>query len=69
MEKAIVTRVVQTTITLANGTIQAAYNVSFMIGKHGPFSIQVPAAQFQPSYVTQQLDEFAATINALPQGS
>lgn len=69
MDAAIVTKVLQTSITQPNGTQLTSYNVSFTIGKHGPFTIQVPAAQFTAAHVQQQLADFAATINALPQGS
>ena len=63
----VVTKVVQTSITNPNGSLATMYNVSFTVGRHGPFTIQVAAPQFTAAAVQQQLNEFAATINALPQ--
>jgi hypothetical protein len=67
-DTAVVTRVVQSSVQNPNGTLAVTYNVSFTVGKHGPFLVQVPAAQFNAAHVQQLLAEFANTINALPQG-
>ena len=62
---AVVNRVTETTSFTSQGTVTRAYNVQFSVGEHGPFTITVPAEQFNPEKVKAEIAAVAATINSL----
>ena len=65
----VVSRVTQSALPASNGQITTSYAVQFNVGPHGPFTMQIAAADFTPDKVKKALDDFAATLNALPQES
>lgn len=63
-----VSKVTQTSTFSGEGKLQQTYLVQFMVGADGPFSISVPAAQFNTDQVKKQMAEVADTLNKLPRG-
>lgn len=63
-----VTRVTETSSFDSTGNRLQTFLVNFTVGDHGPFSVVVPAAQFNPDEVKKKMAEVADTINKLPQG-
>lgn len=39
--------------------------VQFKIGTHGPFSVEIPEAEFTPERAREELEKTATTIRAL----
>jgi hypothetical protein len=42
--------------------------VRFMVGEHGPFTLKVPAAEFESGHVRQLLDAEAAQVKGVTGG-
>lgn len=64
--KPLVTKITQTSIVGANGAIVAGFNVAFMVGTQGPFSLQIPADQFTAAEVNKRLAAFVAELAQIP---
>ncbi|MGH9770088.1 MAG: hypothetical protein ACRD4Q_00060 [Candidatus Acidiferrales bacterium] len=47
------------------GQVSYIYSVSFMVGQHGPFTVQFSQADFTAANVTQKLNAFAAAIQQI----
>lgn len=69
MDKPAVLKVTQTTVPLPGGTFGLGYAIQFTVGPHGPFTLQIAAADFTAEKVQAQLEAFAATLNALPKAA
>ena len=63
----VVSRVTQSSLPTTTGRIETSYAVQFVVGPHGPFTIQVPQSAATADEIKKRLDDFAAMINALPQ--
>lgn len=62
-------RVTQSSTFTSSGQLSNLYNVSFSVGEHGPFTIQVPAADFNSARVLELMNKQAAEINAIQTGA
>lgn len=56
-----------TTINTTGQTMRS-YNVSFMVGSQGPFTLTIPGSQFNAKEVQARVKTFAAEIQALVPG-
>lgn len=61
-----VQNVTQVATLTTDGKTQFHYNVRFMVGPDGPFTIQIPQAEFTAANVKQKMEAFATEINQLP---
>jgi hypothetical protein len=50
------------------GGITPRYRITYMLGEHGPYSIELPAAGFTAEKAKAAVEEAAAPIRALLQG-
>jgi hypothetical protein len=64
-----VNRITQQQVISPNGVITSSYLVNFNVGDHGPFTIQIPADQFNAQTVRQKLTEFASNIQSITTGA
>lgn len=49
----------------AAGKVQQSYVVRYMVGDHGPFTLNIPVDQFSAARVAEEMQKFAAEIAAL----
>jgi hypothetical protein len=59
------------TVTQANtldprGRLKITYVVMFTVGNDGPFSVQIPAEEFNAPNIAAKMDAIAKEINSLP---
>ena len=62
-------RVTQTITTTPNGQIVQTYQVNFSVGEHGPFTIQIPQAEFSAANAQAAMQKIADQVNAIAAGS
>lgn len=62
---AIVQRVTQDSTITPSGQLKLIMRVQYMVGDHGPFTMDFPADTFKATDVQAQLQAQAAEINAL----
>lgn len=65
--KPIAQRIYQSTTQSATGQLVASYTVQFVVGPHGPFTIEIPASEFSAEAVQKRMADFAAQVNQIPQ--
>lgn len=61
-----VTLVKQATVQQIDGRLTVAYNVTFNVGVHGPFTIQIPGERFSADELLKRVNEFAAELEKIP---
>lgn len=47
------------------GAATTVYRVSFMVGEHGPFTIELSPGDFIPERVRQEMERVALTVRAI----
>lgn len=60
-----ITRVLQTTASDDQGRPVAIIHIDFMVGAHGPFSVQLPKSQFTAAAANQKIQEFVQHLSGL----
>lgn len=51
-----------------NGAVSYYYTVTFMVGDHGPFTIQFNKEEFTPANVQAKLAQFASSVQQITAG-
>lgn len=64
--KPTVTKIQQTSFVDAKGNFQIGYAVTFMVGKQGPYTINIPQNEFNAATVLQQTQAFANELSQIP---
>ena len=65
--KPVVTRIQQQTNFNSTGQPLVSYVVTFTTGDHGPFTVEIPAADFYPAEVLKRVDDLAKIVYAVAQ--
>lgn len=55
----------QSTTFAVPGGAQAVYRVTFSVGEHGPFTVELKAVDFTPDKIRDAIEKVAATIRAV----
>jgi hypothetical protein len=63
--KAQVARVMDASVPLPTGGIERKMRVDYMVGAHGPFTLILPAEQFNATAVKAEMDKMVAEIRKL----
>ena len=63
--QATVNRITQSTHFAANGKAEHTFVVSFNVGDHGPFTLNIPKADFNEINVREQMKKVADEIAKL----
>lgn len=66
---ATVNRIAQSSSLTPNGKLLTTYIVSFSVGDHGPFQVQIDASGFSAAAVQAAMKPVVDEINALIPGS
>lgn len=69
MENPTLQHVTQTNVFETNGTIQRTFVVTFTVGPHGPFTIQIPANDFNAQHVKEAMQKVATEIDQIQTGA
>lgn len=59
------TRVDEAMSLTGRGEVTKVYRVTFMVGDHGPFTVDLPPAEFTPTRVRAEQEKIAATVRQL----
>ena len=60
-----ITRVVETSSVGDNGRAVPVIHVEFTVGSNGPFSVELPKAQFTAAAANAKIQEFASHLSGL----
>lgn len=64
-----VVRISQQNTFSQNGVLSLSYLVTFSVGANGPFTVQIPAAEFTAQNVKAAMQKVADQINQLGVGA
>lgn len=67
--KPLVSKITQTNFIDAKGNVTSGFAVVFMVGPHGPFTIDIAQDQFSAAEVLRQTNAFASELAQIPMGS
>ena len=59
------TRVIEGVRITRAGFTERVMRVEYMVGEHGPFAVELPAAEFSPERVKAEQEKVAATLRQL----
>lgn len=60
-----VTKTEEVIVFQPSGTLGKVYRVTFFVGEHGPFTVDLKQVDFVPERIKQEVERVAATIRAL----
>jgi hypothetical protein len=64
-DKARVIRTTENTVFTPGVGAETVYQVTFMVGEHGPFTLSLKRGEFTPERVRVEMEKIAATVRAL----
>jgi len=60
-----VVRTEESTVFAPPGGAAKVYRVTFMVGEHGPFTVDLKQLDFTPTRVREEIEKIAATVRGI----